>query len=111
MAIDWQRGAGAVAVRRRFSLVVAAERVGVQFLGETNFGRKLCLRAGNNDACGAVFSSWGVAAFLGSPNYFLHVKTLSWPSGTGDSGTFGVIPFLKVSSRRPSVSLVQWVLL
>nr|BAD36108.1 hypothetical protein [Oryza sativa Japonica Group] len=79
MAIDWRRGAGAVAVRRRFSLVVAAERVGVQFLGETNFGRKLCLRAGNNDAC--------------------------------DSGTFGVVPFSKVSSRRPSVSLVQWVLL
>uniref|UniRef100_A0A0D9Y3A9 Uncharacterized protein n=1 Tax=Oryza glumipatula TaxID=40148 RepID=A0A0D9Y3A9_9ORYZ len=65
MAIDWRHGAGAVAVRRRFSLVVAAERV----------------------------------------------KTLSWPSGTGDSGTFGVVPFLKVSSRRPSVSLVQWVLL
>lgn len=63
MAIDWRRGAGAVAMRRRFSLVVAAERVGVQFLGETNFGRKLCLRAGNNDACGCRFFLLGCCRF------------------------------------------------
>jgi hypothetical protein len=58
---------------------------------------------------GAIFSSWGVAVFLVSPNYFLQVKTLSWLPGIGDSGTFAVVPFLEVSSRRHLVSLLQGV--
>uniref|UniRef100_A0A0E0C570 Uncharacterized protein n=1 Tax=Oryza meridionalis TaxID=40149 RepID=A0A0E0C570_9ORYZ len=60
-SVGRHRGADAVAVRLRFSMVVAAE----------------CAR----------------------------VKTLSWPPGTGNKDTFGVVPFLEVSSRRPPVLL------
>uniref|UniRef100_A0A0E0MI92 Uncharacterized protein n=1 Tax=Oryza punctata TaxID=4537 RepID=A0A0E0MI92_ORYPU len=56
-----------------------------------NYGRKLCLRASNNDACGLRFP--------------FRVKTMSYLPGTGGDDAPGVVPFLEASSRRSPISL------